>query len=48
MQVKSRVKADSVAFNYNETLVRVQKPMQGLKVRSHIKAGASGKEGRLA
>jgi hypothetical protein len=40
MQVKTRVKAGGMPFNHNETLVRVQKPPQGLKVKTNIKAGA--------
>ena len=39
MQVKTKVKADGIVENYNMTPVRVQKPTQGLKVKSNIKAG---------
>ena len=39
MQVKTRVKADGTDRNRNETLVRVQKPTQGLKVQTGLKAG---------
>jgi hypothetical protein len=39
MQVKTRVKAGGTNRNYNETLVRVLKPTQGLKVKTQIKAG---------
>ena len=39
MQVKTRIKAGGMPFNHNETLVRVQKPTQGLKVKTHLKAG---------
>ena len=48
LQVKTRVKAGSTDRNHNETLVRGQKPTQGLKVKGHIKAGATGKEGSMA
>jgi hypothetical protein len=40
MQVKKRVKADGIVENHNETLVRVQPPSPGLKVKTKIKAGA--------
>jgi hypothetical protein len=40
MQVKTRIKAGGMPFNHNETLVRVQKPTQGLKGKTHVKAGA--------
>jgi hypothetical protein len=40
MKVKPQGKAGLVGVNPNETLVRVKKPTQGLKVKSHIKAGA--------
>ena len=41
MEVRAQVKAgvDDMPLNPNETLVRVQKPTQGLKVKTHIKAG---------
>ena len=39
MQVKTKVKAGGLTLNHNETLVRVQKPTQGLKVKTRIKAG---------
>jgi len=39
MKVKTPVKAGEVMLNYPETLVRVQKPTQGLTVRMHVKAG---------
>ena len=41
MQVKTRVKAGGMPFNHNETLVRVQKPKQGLRVKTHVKAGVT-------
>jgi hypothetical protein len=44
MQVKTQVKAGGIIENHNETLMRVQKPAQGLKVKTHIKAGALGKD----
>jgi hypothetical protein len=39
MQVKTRVKASVVNGNYTDSLVRVQKPTKGLKVKTRIKAG---------
>jgi hypothetical protein len=39
MQVKTKVKAGSVALNHNQTLVRDQVPRQPLKVKTHVKAG---------
>ena len=39
MKVKTHSKAGGTDRNHNETLVRVQKPTQGLKVKTHIKAG---------
>jgi hypothetical protein len=39
MQVKTRIKASGTERNHNETLVRVQKPTQGLKVQTGLKAG---------
>jgi hypothetical protein len=41
LKVKTRVKAGlrTIPTNHNETLVRVQKPTQGLKVKTKIKAG---------
>ena len=42
MQVKTRVKTGGTDRNHNETLVRVQKPTHGLKVKTGIKAGRIG------
>jgi hypothetical protein len=39
MKVKTRVKDGGTERRHNETLLRVQKPTQGLKVKSHIRAG---------
>jgi hypothetical protein len=39
MQVKTRIKAEGMPKNHNEARVRVQKPTQGLKVKTGIKAG---------
>ena len=39
MKVKTKIKDESTERNHNETLVRVQKPTQGLKVKTNIKAG---------
>jgi hypothetical protein len=39
MQVKRQIKAGGIVDNHNETLVRVQKPTQGLRVKTHVKAG---------
>ena len=39
MQVKTKIKAGGMPFNHNETLVRIQKPAQGLKVKTGVKAG---------
>ena len=39
MKVKPQGKTDLIDVNPNEMLVRVQKPSQGLKVKTHIKAG---------
>lgn len=39
MQVKTCGKAGGLIENHNETLVRVQKPTPGLKVKTHIKTG---------
>ena len=47
MQVKIRIKSGGLKLNHNETLVRVQKPKQSLKVKSHIKAGASATTTRI-
>src|SRR5947209_20568716 len=38
MKVKRKVKAGDEHTQHNETLVRVQKPAQGLKVKTHVKA----------
>jgi len=38
--MKTRVKAGGVFQNHHETLVRIQKPTQGLKVKTNIKAGS--------
>jgi hypothetical protein len=38
MQVKTRVKAGTSA-NHNETLVRAKSQVQGLTVKTHVKAG---------
>jgi hypothetical protein len=39
MKVKRKVKAGDEYTQPNETLVRVQKPTPGLKVKTNIKAG---------
>jgi hypothetical protein len=39
MQVKTRVKDGGTERSHNQTLVRVQKPTQGLKVQTGLKAG---------
>src|SRR5262249_37045913 len=39
MQVKMQIKAGGRQTQHNETLVRVQKPTPGLKVKTGIKAG---------
>lgn len=37
--MKTSVKAGGTDCNHNETLVRIQKPTQGLQVKTGIKAG---------
>ena len=47
LKVKTHLKAGQppqtplpgMPFNHNQTLVRIQKPTQGLKVKTHIRAG---------
>jgi hypothetical protein len=41
MEVKTQGKAGLSGVNHDETLVRVQKPTTGLKVKTHIKAEVS-------
>jgi hypothetical protein len=38
MKVKSQGKTGVSGVNHDETLVRVQKPTTGLKVKTHVKA----------
>ena len=41
MKTKTHVKAGGLTANHNETLVRTTRPATGLKVKTHLKAGAA-------
>lgn len=41
MHVKAGTGDGALPQNHNETLVRVQKPTQGLKVKTNVKAGGN-------
>jgi hypothetical protein len=42
MKAKTKVKTRSITHNHNETPVRDAAQAQGLKVKTGVKAGASG------
>ena len=39
MKTKTRVRAGALTTNHNETLVRDSSKGQGLKVKTHVRAG---------